>query len=703
MSYRECSSEDSTTDDSAALRDAAAKAKKASSSPTSPVCRDDPPSKTSKKRKARTTLQKQPALKKTKSVNAAGRNIDHGGAITELPEARIPPWQTLPYGIIFQIFHYASYPLCDEMFEPTPQIGWLLRTALLCKAFAEPALSALYYAPPLSPPSRAQGLLMHLASQSPVLTYNYRSKVKYLDMEAMSTLVLKYGGRDPIDLARMISYMPQLRGIGIHFVSDQPRYQKRVPSSIKKTRPIYKKSLFDALEDNRISLRSWKWNFGVGGAGKGSTFYPWSVVKNIHKLSCFQSLQSLAVVKYQTTSELLPDQSQLAEAITALSNLRNLSLELSPKVNEELLGLLPQNLQSLHIVDCSSVTSTMLSSFLVTHGSDLCELVLDHNQSLSLSFIADLAASCPKLETFRMNLTYYNSYYTFQDSEPRYDALLLSDEVPTWPSSLQTLELIHLRKWDSDSTETFFGSLVDSASSLPKLRKLVLKASIEIGWRDRASFRDKWINKLEKVFLRKSDPPNSHLVSLQAFNDNKTQPQQAEGSAESLAAPGITGELRSGRPGLRRQDSLRFSHVEVPSRSAEISSDSDSDIPIVPKRRSTRIKDQEDVYTLPKSPSSQIGCQRRGTTRKRASSAISSEDSAIDDDSASNSYQGEREGLADEGLFIQGLCEVVDIRIDNLRPVEEQFNENDFLDEEPSGDEDWNGEDVLPGEGKYAW
>ncbi|KKY28733.1 hypothetical protein UCDDS831_g00118 [Diplodia seriata] len=53
--------------------------------------------------------------------------------------------------------------------------------------------------------------------------------------------------------------------------------------------------------------------------------------------------------------------------------------------------------------------------------------------------------------------------------------------------------------------------------------------------------------------------------------------------------------------------------------------------------------------------------------------------------------------------FIQGMCEIVDIRIDNLRPREEQFNENDFLDSEVSGDEDWNGEDNFGVDDRYAW
>ena len=49
------------------------------------------------------------------------------------------------------------------------------------------------------------------------------------------------------------------------------------------------------------------------------------------------------------------------------------------------------------------------------------------------------------------------------------------------------------------------------------------------------------------------------------------------------------------------------------------------------------------------------------------------------------------------------MCDIVDIHIDNLRPMERQFNEADFMDEEESGDEDWNGDDDDVGPGGYAW
>jgi hypothetical protein len=48
------------------------------------------------------------------------------------------------------------------------------------------------------------------------------------------------------------------------------------------------------------------------------------------------------------------------------------------------------------------------------------------------------------------------------------------------------------------------------------------------------------------------------------------------------------------------------------------------------------------------------------------------------------------------------MCDIVNVRIDNQRPTEMQYNENDFLDDELSGDEDWDGDDFEPAAG-HAW
>jgi hypothetical protein len=116
---------------------------------------------------------------------------------------------------------------------------------------------------------------------------------------------------------------------------------------------------------------------------------------------------------------------------------------------------------------------------------------------------------------------------------------------------------------------------------------------------------------------------------------------------------------------------------------SESESDSDSDAPLAASR-----KQKQD--------------ERWGSKRLRSRSKAAT---SYDESSANESASEEEEEAAGEGkvLFVQGRCHTVLFRIDNFRPREEIYGEADFLDAEPSGDEEWNGNDDQEDEGGYAW
>lgn len=53
--------------------------------------------------------------------------------------------------------------------------------------------------------------------------------------------------------------------------------------------------------------------------------------------------------------------------------------------------------------------------------------------------------------------------------------------------------------------------------------------------------------------------------------------------------------------------------------------------------------------------------------------------------------------------MVQPRCEVVNLVISDQRPSQDQFHEEDFLDDEPSDDEEWNGRDTDTLPTGYAW
>ncbi|KAL9604221.1 MAG: hypothetical protein Q9219_000619 [cf. Caloplaca sp. 3 TL-2023] len=604
---------------------------------------------------------------------------------------RVPPWHTLPYEILLQIFQYASYPLVTELFQPSASLtsGWLLKLALSCRGFAEPALSALYYAPPLCPPSRAHKLLSSLAEQNEQSTFNYRAKVKYLDVEAEQVLRHKYNGQEPIDLGILLSYVPQVRGVRIYLLSDHPVWHKRaalLPKSSGK-RWAYQASLFDTLAHRTLHLRRWTWN--------ATLLQHYSCQTNpyidYHEWTAFQSLRSLTLVNAVKPYDI----TELACSTNVLSQLSTVRFQNVVIKDTRSLIPLPRSLEVLEFTNCASLNSGSLARLLNSHGGKLKELVLNHNDALDLSYLQDLAYSCPKLEELKMDLRFYNSHVTYSNSEPKFKTLLEDADRPTWPRTLRHVEMFHLRKWDTSAAQTFFASLIDSAKELPDLRHIDIKASLgESNWRDRIGFRDKWTKRMEKVFRRVAAPPDFRLQSIATFNTHKREFRRRDTSA------GIDNRLG-------REPGYQFNHVQIAS-SHNPSTDDDSDTPLSAKRRSTRLKTRPNTSAKACPPGPHRPPPRKPRKRKRATQDSSSEeDSALEDLHNSDHYSPSHalEDDDDADLFVQGMCDTVRVVIDNLRPTEEHLDESYFLDEEKSGDEDWTGDGDFAqsgGEG-YAW
>jgi hypothetical protein len=250
-----------------------------------------------------------------------------------------------------------------------------------------------------------------------------------------------------------------------------------------------------------------------------------------------------------------------------------------------------------------------------------------------------------------MDLTYYSKFVTSSAAEPEYENLLLPDEHPTWPSTLQSIEMHHLRQWTGSAAQNFFSSLIDSARDLPDLRNLALSVSLDISWRERATLRDQWEEKFKSVFMRSSPPPNLHWMSLRGFREWK-----------------------------EKQNAKTMSHVEVKGVTIlENAIEDDEDVP----RSSRRQNHTAQIANLPTPQQSDSGSRRRLRPRKNASDS--------DEQSAEAGPSNSLRGMVMHALekHVQGMCNVVDIRIDNLRPTERQLHERDFLDSEPSGDEEW--------------
>lgn len=563
--------------------------------------------------------------------------------------------------MLLQVFVYASHPLYDDNLAPTPAVPWLLAMAILHREFTKPALTALYRNPPilaLNKSAKNQIIQVLLGKQREKMDYTVM--VKRLELDATRMPRRTAASRPKLDVGQVIGPLKTLREMDIFDTHDRPPYRQPLRGGVSGRH--YPLGIFTALEDADIFLRSWTWNHFLCSVLNMANAETLLWMKDIHSRKSFRSLRDLILTNFPEDSkgepkrrakdidqdtEIKPTQEELlGTALAVLPKLRSLTFVSSTVVNERLLPLLPDRLVSLTIANCANLTAEILAAFLLTHGNFLEELILNHNIGLSLSFLPGLKPSCPRLEALRMDLNCYSRFSTSNTVVYLYDELLKDGEVPTWPSTLQSLEIIYLRKWTAATAKTFFQSLIDSAEDLPSLQELVLRASVEdVEWRERATFRDQLSQRFQKVFLAQTTPPSEHLISLRAFREWKASRRMDDAADEHTTTP-----------------------VHISSQSEAMES-SDSDAPILPKGTMRRLNRQ----------------MRRTRVSKRLQ--------AIESDSE------------EEVTPTQGRCRIVNVLVDNLRPREALFGEDDFLDTEPSEDEEWNEDnDETVDEGtSYAW
>lgn len=599
----------------------------------------------------------------------------------------IPPWTQLPYFVLLRIFQCAAgTPLSSDAAH------WLIDTSLVCRAFTEPALTALYQCPPLLTLQMAHGLTSLLAKSPDQTVFNYRQKVECLEIDAGTIASKTYRGQY-LDFKTLFSSTPRLSEVYLYHWKDLPPYRD-LYENIKWTYPadMYlalgiaavngaQRGDFALVPAKGISsvpkLKSWMWSRRMLAG------FPLQKLKELHKFPAFQGLRKIVLTNFQLASVGARDPddpdivqadthllNSLVQSISVLPELTHLVIECSTVVNGQFLSQLPKSIETLELICCWEVTADHLAEYLLSHGSALRRLTLHHNQSLSLAFLPVLGAACPRLESLRMNMTYYSSLALYNTSDPTFDKLLTADQIPAWPTSLRHLDLKNLRKWDKPAAEAFFQSLLDSAPNLPDLRHLEIKAMIDIPFRERSKLRDEWGAKLKQVFLRKWVDPLP-LFTL------RPRRQAAE------PAPPQTPNKKPGRGTTNNPDSAS-------------------------PRRSGRIA------TLPSGPSSRASSTGRGMRDKKTARPVyaepDTEEEEDDDDILSENEDEEAsqpgpQDTAGGPAFVQGRCEVVDIRFDNQKPVENQFRMEDFLDDDSDDptDDDWSEDAAQESDHAYAW
>ncbi|KAK3487071.1 hypothetical protein B0T13DRAFT_425328 [Neurospora crassa] len=626
--------------------------------------------------------------------------VHSGGAEKDTVEKEpkvIPPWQHLPYELWLLIFKFASAE------RDRDAVNLLLSASRLCRELAEPALTALYYSPPLLTRKMAHGLVALLSSDPSNMKYRYRWKVKKLRIDVEEIASKTYKGQH-LDWEALFANVPQLMSIDFFHAKDDAPFRSLEAS----LRWKYPTSLWNFLnggdspgtKHKPLELEAWRWN--------GRLMTPDMTLQSpaiIHQTPAFSKLKKLCLQNFQVPSMPLHNWpavvqedegfedfliSEFAHAINVLPQLEYLSIESSTIANDYLLRLLPKTLKTLELINCWEITADDFSEYLLTRAYHLEHLYLKHNQSLSLSFLTVLGTACPHLQTLSVDLKTYNHHEFYNDSDPSYDEVLSVHEVPEWPVSLRTLELQNMRKWSADAAENLFQSLIKAAPDLPDLRIIDINAKLNIPIRQRSEMRDRWEARLKGVFLRKwEDPkppftlrppptptPNKHKQIIPTFSTSKLPPSATKRSrTDNWVAQSIEAQQGPSSSSLSTRRSARIAALS----SGSSSSSSNGGTP---------------------SPSCGHSAQRGEREVSVASSlSFSAEELSLSPREAN---------VAGEILYRHGWCEKVELQLDNQKLTEQTLTMEDFVD--GSGDDDeedseWDGMDRDDdyGGGGYAW
>jgi hypothetical protein len=133
---------------------------------------------------------------------------------------------------------------------------WLLETALVCREFAEPAINALFYSPPLSSEKQARSFLSLVKPDRIQPSFDYGRKVRVLR--------IPYETITQDTTQNIIRCLPRLQHLAFDHILDKPPYRDLSTPLRRSYHPFLWVALHDQSETSGF-LHSWKWSSRLMG------------------------------------------------------------------------------------------------------------------------------------------------------------------------------------------------------------------------------------------------------------------------------------------------------------------------------------------------------------------------------------------------------------------------------------------------------
>lgn len=275
--------------------------------------------------------------------------------------------------------------------------------------------------------------------------------------------------------------------------------------------------------------------------------------------------------------------------------------------------------------------------------------------------------------------------------------------ISSLPGSLHHLEISNCLYLDSPALQAFLATggakltslrlsgnqsmSLEFMASLKTLCPRLQDLGVDLLYIDPTSYNDR-----EPLYdeLLPSGPPTwpQNLINLSLDNLRQLSAEDAEGLLSSLvdAAENLQSlkriDIKAILNGSSWRDRAELRRKWLPKLQEVFLNTSE------PPKESSRRKPGSSATVTQARSSKQRHSQRIATSLLNKASSTEASDS----DSAA------------QGGSKHARCDFVNLIISDQRPAQDQYREDDFLDDEPSGDEEWNGRDTGPNSStRYAW
>lgn len=156
---------------------------------------------------------------------------------------------------------------------------------------------------------------------------------------------------------------------------------------------------------------------------------------------------------------------------------------------------LPDRLRHLEVI-YSSPRLAVLENYMCKKTRYLRHLTFCGDTLYIRLLLFDLKERCPELQSVELQASCCSCKCNIGEVGEPPSAM----QIPTWPTSLQSIKISILQVWTKENAEILLISLISAAPNLPRLREIHIIIDLSMDRRAGIAFKQEWNRLLRAVF-----------------------------------------------------------------------------------------------------------------------------------------------------------------------------------------------------------